>query len=188
MPQGRPEAGELYRHFKNKDYIIEGIAVHSETKEKMVIYRALYGDYGLYVRPYDMFVSEVDRVKYPDVATKYRFTHIGNAGNGIAEQASATNVRPIESVSEEVPEIQVVSENEEYLGADPVLLQFLDADTTEDKYNILRKNEQDIKEQVLDSMAASLDIVLPDGNMDMKMQKLKNALSLMMRYETTRLR
>lgn len=64
---------KIYRHFKGNLYLVEDIATHSETREKYVVYRALYGSQELYIRPYDMFISEVDHEKYPDVKQKYRF-------------------------------------------------------------------------------------------------------------------
>lgn len=63
----------VYRHFKGGMYIVEGVALDSESEGELVLYRALYGEKKLWVRPMEMFLSEVDYKKYPDVKQKYRF-------------------------------------------------------------------------------------------------------------------
>ena len=74
--------GDIIQHFKREtvdqnsmQYLYEfiGVATHSETRDRVVVYRALYGDKGLFVRPYEMFMEEVDHVKYPEIRQKYRF-------------------------------------------------------------------------------------------------------------------
>ncbi len=63
----------IYRHFKGDYYLLTDVAIHSETKEKYVVYRGLYGNNELYIRPFDMFFSETDKEKYPEVEQQYRF-------------------------------------------------------------------------------------------------------------------
>lgn len=69
--------GRCYRHFKGKEYKILCIAKDSETEEDLVVYEALYGDHIIWVRPYNMFISKVDKTKYKDVKQEYRFELIG---------------------------------------------------------------------------------------------------------------
>ena len=71
----------VYKHFKGNSYFVEDIAYDSETKIKYVVYRALYDDYKLWIRPLDMFLSEVDHEKYPDIKQKYRFEEVTEKEN-----------------------------------------------------------------------------------------------------------
>ncbi len=68
----------IYRHFKGDYYLVEELAKDSETKEDVVVYRSLYEDGGLWVRPLSMFLSEVNHEKYPNVSQKYRFQLISS--------------------------------------------------------------------------------------------------------------
>ena len=63
----------IYKHFKGDYYLVEDVAYDSETKEEYVVYRRLYGDTSLWIRKKEMFLSKVDKVKYPDVKQEYRF-------------------------------------------------------------------------------------------------------------------
>ena len=66
--------GGIYRHFKGNLYKVEDVATHSETGEPYVVYRQMYGDKSLWIRPLSMFLEKVDKEKYPEIEAEYRFT------------------------------------------------------------------------------------------------------------------
>ena len=214
MPQGSPKAGEFYLHFKKKLYQVLTIATHSETREQLVIYQALYGNYGVYARPYDMFISEVDHVKYPEVKEKYRFTFLSPkdlaelTGGALQERSEErTEEKPEENTEENTEEkseekseekAEVRSEeaeegsdpSDESFGVDPLLLEFLDEENFGKKYKILEEMEEEgsINDTLIDNMAASIDVVIPDGPVDDRFSHLKYAVSKRMQFETERFR
>ena len=67
------QIGRVYRHFKGDYYLVEGVANDSETGAPFVIYRKVYGDGGLWLRPLEMFLSKVEKEKYPDCSQECRF-------------------------------------------------------------------------------------------------------------------
>ncbi|MCR5699108.1 MAG: DUF1653 domain-containing protein [Treponemataceae bacterium] len=73
MNNDKVKINRIYRHFKGDLYLVQDIGYDCETGGELVIYRSLYGEGKLWVRPIESFLSEVDRAKYPDVAQKYRF-------------------------------------------------------------------------------------------------------------------
>jgi hypothetical protein len=154
--------GGFYRHFKNKLYQVKGIAYHSETKEKMVVYQALYGDYSLYVRPFDMFVSEVDHKKYPNVKQKYRFQQVEPSEFG-----------------EKEPEGE---------QPDGLLMEFLDIETYAEKLKYLDTVKDSLTDKLIDAMAASLDVEVSGASIDARYHSLKQVISAHAKYECTRLR
>lgn len=84
-PKRDIQVGNIVQHFKREwvspetsEYLYKILAVahHTENGEKLVIYQALYAPFKICARPYDMFMSEVDREKYPDIRQKYRFEKV----------------------------------------------------------------------------------------------------------------
>ena len=172
--------GQFYKHFKDKLYQIITVAQHSETGEKMVVYQALYGDFRTYVRPYEMFVSEVDREKYPNVVQKYRFELIKSENFGNTEAKPEKTVGAVK---------EVVSENElTEEGVNPDLLAFLELDTLAEKLEMFRDLRKRIDDHLLDSIAASLDIVVEGGPLPQRYQEVLNCLETMEHFECSRFR
>lgn len=93
MNRALPSAGEIWIHFKEKLYRIITLAEDAKTGESYVVYQALYGSYGHYLRPLDMFMSEVDHQKYPDCQRTWRFEKLPNMCSWKPEFARQTNVQ-----------------------------------------------------------------------------------------------
>lgn len=177
----RPRPQEIYRHFKGNMYQVLTIATHSETREEMVVYQALYGDYKVYVRPLDMFMSEVDRNKYPDVTQKMRFEKI----NPIDQNEKS--LKKDYSSSSEVMK-KTVDEEASELNLNPLVIQFMDADLAVEKGEILSKLRPTITNDMIDIMALSVGVVINEGDVYDRYNDLRNCLATMEKYESTRLR
>lgn len=179
-----PVVGGFYRHFKDKLYQVIGIAYHSETKEKMVVYQALYGDFSLYVRPFDMFMSEVDHVKYPDVVQKYRFEQVFPEKFEVSVKAE--DVKELQNSQKTESSDDIKEESTEQIN--PVLEAFLDAETYVKKLEALQENSGTITDKMIDAMAASMDIEVEQADIATRIKSLKNCINAHAKYECTRLR
>lgn len=188
-----PRSGEIYRHFKNKLYQIVTVATHSETKEQLVIYQALYGDFKTYARPLEMFVSEVDHAKYPQVTQKYRFEKVDMS----EEKAQQCGQQSINSQQQTVHDVYVaekkssITEKKKSLlnqTAEEKLMAFFDTDDFEERYQILVSLQDEITDLMINNIAVVLDIVIPEGDTEYRYEELKRCFRTKQRYENSRLR
>lgn len=183
--------GGFYRHFKDKLYQVKGTAIHSETKEKMVIYQGLYGSYEMYVRPYDMFLSEVDHIKYPDVVQKYRFELIDiKTGKSLEADYEENNQNMESEKSEELEESKESKESEESEESeeDSKLIRFLDAYDYKEKLDILTSMRGELNDGLIDIMAESIEVAVPEGDITDRYNSLRKCLMAHTKYEGLRLR
>lgn len=180
-----PKSNEIYRHFKGNLYKIITIAIHSETEEQMVVYQALYGDFPVYCRPLSMFMSKVDREKYPDVVQEYRFEKVESLINA----DTCVNMTRSSDAQENTAMNQSLEEAEDSsakYNIDPLILEFLDAETILDKKNILAALHHRITDEMINTLAMSMDVVIEEGELQERYRQLKNCLDTIERYEIER--
>lgn len=208
-----PKPHEIYKHFKGNLYQVTTVAEHTETGEQLVIYQALYGDFKTYARPLAMFTDRVDKEKYPDAEQEFRFELQGPeadrqrnqsepsaSGNGAwAGRVSKESDREelLETAGE--PEAQGGSGAEaaedsdadgfgEELNIDPLVLEFLDSDSYEQRLNILAGLHHRITDDMITTMSIACDIEIGDGEVEERYEALKTCLLTLQRYECSRLR
>lgn len=190
MERLRPVPQEIYRHFKDKLYQIITIAKHSETGEELVIYQALYGEFKVCARPLDMFMSEVDHEKYPQVTQKYRFEKV-IFEEKITEVKKEETVLQVEVAQEPqnmfVEHVSEESEESEEM-VNPDLMAFLDAETFEEKRNLLISIKTRMTDRLIDDIAMSLDIEIKQGDLSDRYNDLLQCVDTMKRFEVERLR
>ena len=208
MTERIPKPGEFYRHFKNKLYQIITVATHSETGEKLVVYQALYGDFGVYARPLPMFVSEVDHEKYPDVKQKYRFERVEMSGvNGYRGGNAGTTDQSVQlnrigetgsEVSEMVgsrngepgldPAIAAKPESDPEPELSPLLLPFVEADSIDQQLELLMAMTGKIGQRELDILYVALDLPQRGGSVEEQIHGIRQYLEMQKRFDGGRLR
>lgn len=212
-----PKVHEIYKHFKGNLYQITAIAEHTETGEILVIYQAMYGEFKTYARPLSMFISRVDREKYPEVTQEFRFELQGpeaerqRAALGVpsgaaadrkaafvqekaaadlketfVQEKAAADRKAASAKEKEKAADQGTAEGEFQL--DPGVLEFLDADSYEEKLNILAGLHHRITDHMLTTMAISCDIEVGEGDIEERYSQLRNCLLTLQKYECKRLR
>jgi len=194
-----PKPFEIYKHFKGKLYQILNIATHSETKEPLVIYQALYGDFGVYARPLDMFLSRVDKKKYPDSEEEYRFTKVKFVSKEVSDDiskvvpASATKDETVSPTDNETPTTSqttagVPSEDEQLRRAQELFIEFLDEDNFMKKRNILKAISGIATESMINNMAASLDLVVSGDSRERDIKMIDDYIRARIHFDGSRLR
>lgn len=186
-----PKPGEFYRHFKNKLYQIVAVAIHSETREKLVVYQALYGEYGVYARPLDMFMSEVDKEKYPDVKQKYRFKRIED----MAKESKSDKSSDSEVIEQDnkLKEDSVSNDNTLKTDKDSdfgkgYFIEFLEADDLSTKKEIIIANRELISERELDTIYEIYGLKRRKIDRDLDIADLIGYFDMQQQYEGKRLR
>lgn len=191
-----PKPYEIYQHFKGNRYQVLAIATDSEDGSKQVVYQALYEPYEIYVRPLEMFLGEIDRGRYPDAAGRYRFEQVEqqNTESGKEERPDEAEENPVKTESDRAVEPGMETESDEAgepdaeWAPDPLLLQFLEADTYGQKLNILGALHRRITDDMINTIAISLDITIAPGELEERYEQIRSCLITFEKFEGSRLR
>ena len=180
-----PKKGEIYRHFKGNLYEIVLIARDSETLEEKVVYKELNGD-SAYVRSLPMFVSLVDKEKYPNVTQEFRFELVQEATTSqpvqgkVELQKEPYSANSLEETEDATEKVQVADHG--------MIMEYLEQETVDSKIDYLIRVKDRITEPFISVVAQSLDFAENKGELSERYEEILRYLKTVARYETGRLR
>ena len=206
-----PKENEIYKHFKGSLYQIVTIAVHTESSEKLVIYRSVEKPERVFARPLDMFMSEVDHIRHPFVKVKYRFTLMVEAKEEepeieeteIEETEIEESVDETSDIEEGADSVSIDNENNSEdalsddtavykadgeLVLDPIVEAVLDEKEFSDKIANFERLRNKCTEEMLTTIAISLDIQLMGDSVEENYAQILKTLKMHDKYESARLR
>ena len=185
-----PKPNEIYKHFKGNCYRIMALATETETRQTLVIYQALYGDFQFYARELSMLMSPVDKEKYPDVKQQWRFELVPFEASMQQPVQQRIQNAGQQYLKENISQTESKQENSESdtLQIDPKVMEYLDADTYEEKLQILVSIKDRITNDMINTMSIAIDVEIPDGDVAERYEQLKYCLTTKERFECNRLR
>ncbi len=197
-----PVAGQIYKHFKGNLYKVLAVAVHTESEEKLVVYQSVDNPDRVFARPLEMFMSDIDRFRYPLIRAKYRFTLVSEPEeetNGEETKEEETKEETLnedtreEDVKDEETEEQSDDDSAVYkdngeLVIDPYVEGVLDEKEFSKKIEFFEMLRGKCTEDMLTTIAISLDIQLQEGSIEDKYSQILRTLKMHEKYETSRLR
>lgn len=233
MAENRPApvAGQIYKHFKGNLYKILAVAVHTESEERLVVYQSVENPERVFARPLEMFMSDIDRFRYPLIKAKYRFTLVGEPEEETKEKLESEIAKPAEETEPSKTEVREKasdssdSENETLIdktlssepsdNTEPSKTEVIEEQSADDSAiykdngelvidpyveGVLDEKEYSKKieffemlrgkctEDMLTTIAISLDIQLQEGSIEDKYSQILKTLKMHEKYETSRLR
>ncbi|MDD2968905.1 MAG: DUF1653 domain-containing protein [Lachnospiraceae bacterium] len=184
--RSHPLPFQIYRHFKGNLYQIIAVAQDVETGHLNVIYQALYSPFGIWSRNLDVFMGPVDHEKYPECKQEFRFELVQMPDRADKIQDPVSDAVSDANIKEDLE----LSSEEDYddVVLDPLVLEFLESDTYEEKLNILAALHHRIDDTMLNTMSIAMDIELSEKDTESRFDELKNCVLTFRKYEGSRLR
>lgn len=165
-----PKPQQIYQDREGNLFQIISLAEHAETKEMLVIYQAMYGDFKIYARQLSVFLKKAYKEK--DLGADKEW------GDKLQNEFSEN--RKTEALGK--------TKAEEKIDIDPLVLDFLDAGTYEERLDILAALHHRITDDMINIMAVALDVEVKEGDTEERYAELRKCLLLFDKFECSRLR